>query len=78
MCIADSCSHNRAVLFYAESIGLPKNFPTIPCSWKVIRGSSSCLDHLSEFHLNNASLVEAIVNMDDGQVVYMGEQVTHR
>ncbi|XP_017956665.1 lipase member H isoform X1 [Drosophila navojoa] len=74
---AYSCSHNRAVFFYAESVGMPRNFPAIPCSWKVIKSSRSCLDHLSEFHLSNASLAEAIANMDDGQVAYMGEQVTH-
>ncbi|KAM8709879.1 hypothetical protein ACLKA7_016651 [Drosophila subpalustris] len=67
---AYSCSHNRAVLLYAESIGLPKSFPSISCSWKSIRSSKSCLkkpyDHLET----------AISNVDDDQVVYMGEQVS--
>ncbi|XP_064548944.1 pancreatic lipase-related protein 2 isoform X2 [Drosophila montana] len=73
---ANSCSHNRAVLFYAESIGLPRNFPSIPCSWKAIRSSSSCLKGLAAFNLNSTALELAIGNMDEGQVVYMGEQVT--
>ncbi|XP_032290908.1 pancreatic lipase-related protein 2 isoform X2 [Drosophila virilis] len=73
---ANSCSHNRAVLFYAESIGLPRNFASIPCSWKAIRSSSSCLKGLAAFDLNSTAIELAIGNMDDGQVVYMGEQVT--
>ncbi|XP_060658884.1 lipase member H [Drosophila nasuta] len=72
---AYSCSHNRAVLLYAESIGLPKSFPSIPCSWKSIRGSRSCAEKLSEFNLNRTELEAAIGSMDDTQVVYMGEQV---
>lgn len=76
--LADSCSHNRAVLFYAESVGLPKSFPSIPCSWKGLQGGRSCLDRLGDFHLERTQLEAAISSMDDAQVVYMGEQVSHR
>ncbi|KAH8365832.1 hypothetical protein KR093_005247 [Drosophila rubida] len=65
---AYSCSHNRAVSLYAESIGLPKSFPAIACSWKSIRSSSSCAEKLTDFNLNSTEL-------DDTQLVYMGEQV---
>ncbi|KAH8302125.1 hypothetical protein KR044_003033 [Drosophila immigrans] len=60
---AYSCSHNRAVLLYAESIGMPKSFPAIPCSWKSIRSSRSCAGKLD-------------TAIDDSQLVYMGEQVS--
>lgn len=76
--IADSCSHNRAVLFYAESIGLPKSFPSIPCSWKALQGGRSCLDRLADFNVDRGELEAAIGSMDEAQVVYMGEQVTRR
>ncbi|KAH8397460.1 hypothetical protein KR222_005184 [Zaprionus bogoriensis] len=59
---AYSCSHNRAVHFYAESIGLPKAFPSIPCSWKALRSGSSCLQ--------GATMADAAA-----QFVYMGEQL---
>ncbi|XP_022215493.2 lipase member H isoform X2 [Drosophila obscura] len=60
---ANSCSHNRAVMFYAESIGMPRNFPAIPCSLKAIRSRhvNSCLRERSE-------------SVDDSEVVFMGEQ----
>ncbi|KAH8379327.1 hypothetical protein KR009_004187 [Drosophila setifemur] len=63
---AYSCSHNRAVMFYAESIGLPRNFPAIPCSLKSIksRHAEGCLKDFSESG-----------NPDEDQMVYMGEHV---
>ncbi|XP_061398438.1 lipase member H-A [Musca vetustissima] len=66
---AYSCSHNRAVTLYAESIGLAKNFPSIPCSLKAIRmhSSSKCLD--------TAAKISVIDDVGDG-VVYMGEYVS--
>ncbi|XP_001984376.2 lipase member H isoform X1 [Drosophila grimshawi] len=64
---AYSCSHNRAVLFYAESIGMPKNFPAIGCGWRAIKSKSSCSKGMSV----------SVANMNDDHVVYMGEQVTH-
>ncbi|KAL7732877.1 hypothetical protein ACLKA6_006003 [Drosophila palustris] len=73
---AYSCSHNRAVLLYAESIGLPKSFPSISCSWKSIRSSKSCLKKPYDRNINRTHLETAISNVDDDQVVYMGEQVS--
>ncbi|XP_017842052.1 lipase member H-A isoform X2 [Drosophila busckii] len=73
---ANSCSHNRAVLFYAESIGLPKNFPAIPCRWQQLRAGNNCWAHLQEANLNSSRLQQAISSMDVSQVVYMGEQLT--
>ncbi|XP_068143233.1 endothelial lipase [Drosophila tropicalis] len=65
---AYSCSHNRAVLFYAESIGLPKNFPAIRCPLKSIksRNLNGCLQY------QNAS----IGDMDESQLIYMGEKAS--
>lgn len=76
--LIDSCSHNRAVLFYAESIGLPKSFPSIPCSWRALQSSRSCLDRLADFNVDRGQLEAAIGGMDEAQVVYMGEQVNRR
>ncbi|XP_037946479.1 lipase member H-A-like [Teleopsis dalmanni] len=75
-----SCSHNRAVVLYAESIELPKNFPALPCPLSSIqfRNLDVCLTKLSQNDLNLTSLVEAISKMDETQVVYMGEEVSRR
>ncbi|XP_073838869.1 pancreatic lipase-related protein 2 isoform X2 [Musca autumnalis] len=60
-----SCSHNRAVTLYAESIGMPKNFPSVPCTMMAIRmrSSSKCMETASKTSWSKLS------------VVYMGEYV---
>ncbi|XP_034137210.1 lipase member H isoform X2 [Drosophila guanche] len=67
---ANSCSHNRAVMFYAESIGMPQNFPTIPCSLKAIKSRhvESCLRESSRPSQNGTK--------SDSEVVFMGEQLS--
>ncbi|XP_017070912.1 lipase member H-A isoform X1 [Drosophila eugracilis] len=67
---AYSCSHNRAVMFYAESIGMPKNFPAISCSLVAIksRHAEDCLREKSES--KNAEKSE------EEQTVFMGEHVS--
>ncbi|XP_017070913.1 lipase member H-A isoform X2 [Drosophila eugracilis] len=67
---ANSCSHNRAVMFYAESIGMPKNFPAISCSLVAIksRHAEDCLREKSES--KNAEKSE------EEQTVFMGEHVS--
>ncbi|KAI9587817.1 hypothetical protein GQX74_003663 [Glossina fuscipes] len=72
---AYSCSHNRAVLLYAESIGLPRNFPSIPCNLHGIksRNIGICHQEIVERGLTINSLREAIAAMDNDTVVYMGE-----
>ncbi|KAH8268733.1 hypothetical protein KR018_000444 [Drosophila ironensis] len=63
---AYSCSHNRAVVFFAESIGMPQNFPAIPCSLNSIKSRQvdGCLKELS-----------ASGTLDEDRMAYMGEQV---
>uniref|UniRef100_A0A1A9W370 Lipase domain-containing protein n=1 Tax=Glossina brevipalpis TaxID=37001 RepID=A0A1A9W370_9MUSC len=74
-----SCSHNRAVLLYAESIGLPRNFPSIPCSLHGIksRNVGICQQKIVEQGLTVTSLREAIANMRNETVVYMGEAASN-
>lgn len=71
---SDSCSHNRAVQLYAESIGLPKNFPSIPCSLNAIRM------RMSSVCLMNAGVTKdsASEPQDQNSMVYMGESVPRR
>ncbi|XP_034655308.1 lipase member H-A isoform X1 [Drosophila subobscura] len=71
---AYSCSHNRAVMFYAESIGMPQNFPAIPCSLKAIKSRhvDSCLRESSRSSHNGTKSEK----LDDSEVVFMGEQVS--
>ncbi|XP_017029819.1 lipase member H-A isoform X2 [Drosophila kikkawai] len=61
---ANSCSHNRAVMFYAESIGMPRNFPAISCSFQAIKSRrvESCLK-------DNTEIIE------EDRFIYMGEHV---
>ncbi|XP_030385839.1 pancreatic lipase-related protein 2 [Scaptodrosophila lebanonensis] len=75
---AYSCSHNRAVLFYAESIGMPKNFPAMPCTLKDIKGRNikGCLKKTSELNSNSSAIEAADAATDETQAVYMGEHVT--
>ncbi|KAH8317249.1 hypothetical protein KR074_007466 [Drosophila pseudoananassae] len=63
---AYSCSHNRAVMFFAESIGVPQNFPAIPCSLESIKSRQidGCIKKIS-----------GSGGIDENQVVYMGENV---
>ncbi|XP_067648300.1 lipase member H [Eurosta solidaginis] len=65
-----SCSHNRAVFLFAESIGQPKNFPAISCS----------LSTLKTLNLNNCrkKIKRGVLNsdVDDNAVVFMGEEVS--
>ncbi|XP_065359749.1 lipase member H-B [Calliphora vicina] len=72
---AYSCSHNRAVLLYAESIALPQNFPAIPCSLAAIktRNSGLCLQKLNKVIPTKSSLAEAIASKNDEVIAYMGE-----
>ncbi|XP_016964985.1 lipase member H-A isoform X2 [Drosophila biarmipes] len=64
---ANSCSHNRAVMFYAESIGMSKNFPAIRCSLKAIKSRhvEDCLREKSQAN-----------NTDNADSVFMGENVS--
>uniref|UniRef100_A0A1I8NTB7 Lipase domain-containing protein n=1 Tax=Stomoxys calcitrans TaxID=35570 RepID=A0A1I8NTB7_STOCA len=72
-----SCSHNRAVTLYAESIGMPRNFPALPCSLSAIRMRSSlmCLMTLSSMGSSRNALGDAI-NTEDRKMAYMGEYVS--
>ncbi|XP_017135824.1 lipase member I isoform X1 [Drosophila miranda] len=72
---AYSCSHNRAVMFYAESIGMPHNFPAIPCSLKAIKSRhvDSCLREARSRPSQSGTASE---NMVDSEGVFMGEQVS--
>ncbi|XP_026833280.1 lipase member H-A isoform X2 [Drosophila erecta] len=65
---ANSCSHNRAVMFYAESVGMPDNFPAISCSLGAIKSRrvEDCLREKSKSSAGNAS---------EYQTVFMGEHV---
>ncbi|XP_075163761.1 pancreatic lipase-related protein 2 isoform X2 [Haematobia irritans] len=74
---ANSCSHNRAVILYAESIDLPKNFPSIPCSLSAIRMRSSfmCFMSLSSMGSDISPSVDDL-SMEDREIVYMGEYVS--
>ncbi|XP_054733636.1 lipase member H [Anastrepha obliqua] len=65
-----SCSHNRAVFLYAESIGQPKNFPAISCTLNGIKALNvnGCRRKLKTGAPNLA--------VDDSEVVYMGEEVS--
>ncbi|XP_058975748.1 pancreatic lipase-related protein 2 isoform X2 [Musca domestica] len=65
---ANSCSHNRAVLLYAESIGLPNNFPSMPCTLKAIKMhmSSKCMGPTPGVSVDEIG----------DSVVYMGEYVS--
>lgn len=76
--LIDSCSHNRAVTLYAESIGLATSFPTIPCSMSAIRmhKSEMCFRTVNEMGLSKSSLAEAIEAENKDIVVYMGEHVS--
>ncbi|XP_052846958.1 lipase member H isoform X2 [Drosophila gunungcola] len=66
---ANSCSHNRAVLFYAESIGMKRNFPAISCSLSAIKSR----------HVDNCFKDKSQSNKiglgDEDQTVFMGEHV---
>ncbi|XP_037719626.1 lipase member H isoform X2 [Drosophila subpulchrella] len=64
---ANSCSHNRAVMFYAESIGMPNSFPAIPCSLRAIKSRhvEDCLREKSEAN-----------NTEKPDNVFMGENVS--
>ncbi|XP_016971055.2 lipase member H-A isoform X1 [Drosophila rhopaloa] len=66
---AYSCSHNRAVMFYAESIGMKNNFPAISCSLRAIKSRQvkNCLKDKSE---SNKTGID-----DKDQTVFMGEHV---
>ncbi|XP_017127814.1 lipase member H-A isoform X2 [Drosophila elegans] len=66
---ANSCSHNRAVLFYAESIGMKRNFPAISCSLRAIKSRhvDNCFTDKSQS--NKIGLGE------EDQTVFMGEHV---
>lgn len=56
-------------MFFAESIGMPQNFPAIPCSLKSIKSRQidACIKELSGSGV-----------IDENQVVYMGENVNRR
>ncbi|KAH8385323.1 hypothetical protein KR200_010680 [Drosophila serrata] len=66
---AYSCSHNRAVLFYAESIGMPQNFPAISCNFQAIKSRriESCVKE--RLATNNTETIP------EDRVIYMGEHV---
>ncbi|XP_037818905.1 pancreatic triacylglycerol lipase-like [Lucilia sericata] len=74
---AYSCSHNRAVILYAESIALPQNFPAIPCSLMAIsmHSSDKCLQKIKDSSLSK-SLADAIAAKNDALIAYMGEGVS--
>ncbi|XP_039486205.1 lipase member H-A isoform X2 [Drosophila santomea] len=65
---ANSCSHNRAVMFFAESVGMPENFPAISCSLAAIKSRrvEDCLREKSKASTGNAN---------EYQTVFMGEHV---
>ncbi|XP_037946466.1 lipase member I-like [Teleopsis dalmanni] len=75
---AFGCSHSRAVVLYAESIEMPKNFPALPCPLSSIqlRNLYLCLVRVSLNDKNLSNLGNAISEMDETQVVYMGEEVS--
>ncbi|XP_017058058.1 lipase member H-A isoform X2 [Drosophila ficusphila] len=64
---ANSCSHNRAVLFYAESIGMPNNFPAVSCSLRSIKSRrvEECLRRKSK----------TTEMSDEDRTIFMGEYV---
>ncbi|XP_039966501.1 endothelial lipase [Bactrocera tryoni] len=65
-----SCSHNRAVFLYAESIGQPKSFPAISCTLNGIKmlNTNNCRKKVKTAALKG--------EMDDSEVVFMGEEVS--
>lgn len=58
-------------MFYAESIGMPENFPALSCSLTAIKSRrvEDCLREKSKTNTENAN---------DYQTVFMGEHVNRR
>ncbi|XP_017468684.1 PREDICTED: endothelial lipase [Rhagoletis zephyria] len=56
-----SCSHNRAVFLYAESIGQPASFPAASCT----------LSGIKTLNVNGCRR-----KVDESEVIYMGEEVS--
>ncbi|KAM7357051.1 pancreatic triacylglycerol lipase isoform 2-T2 [Cochliomyia hominivorax] len=75
---ANSCSHNRAVTLYAESIGLPQNFPAIPCPLAAIKLLSSlkCGQKVKDNRMTKSILAEAIATKNETIIAYMGDKVS--
>lgn len=80
MHLSDSCSHNRAVILYAESIAAPFNFPAIPCSMHAIRMRSTnlCGQKIKENGLTKVAIADAIAEKNEQVIAYMGENVGRR
>ncbi|XP_004519163.2 endothelial lipase [Ceratitis capitata] len=63
-----SCSHDRAVFLYAESIGQPQNFPSISCTLNAIKMLNVSNCHWKVKSIRN----EAVL----GEMAFMGEEVS--
>lgn len=68
----------RAGYLYAESIGMPQNFPSIPCSLIEIIIRTPAMQRIMKGALNKTSLAEPIAAKKDDVIVYTGEGVSKR
>lgn len=67
-------------MLYAESISMPQNFPSIPCSLTAIKNRSAnvCLQEIRDSGVSKRSLAEAKADKKVDVIAYMGEGVSKR